>query len=146
PVADPAKVADPPKPADPPKKADVPKAADPPKRVDPRKLADPPKAAAAPPQGAERPRPKLGGNPRVTLAAFDTIQWQMRSEDIERILGTGEPVDNSLVLHAMGSRPDDKREPYRRVEFGLWMEWQGKDHTIFVQFGGPNVVRHPDGS
>jgi hypothetical protein len=89
---------------------------------------------------------KPADNPRVTRAAFDSIQWQMPSNEIERILGKGAPVDNSVVLHAMGSAPGDRREPYKRVEQGLWMKWKSKDHTIFVQFGGPNVVRNSDGS
>jgi hypothetical protein len=103
-----------------------------------------PATAAAPPQGVDPAKP--AGNPRVTRAAFDKIQWQMPSNAIERILGKGESVDNCLVLDAMGSQPDDRREPYKRVELGLWMKWKGKDHTIYVQFGGPNVVKNPDGS
>jgi hypothetical protein len=90
--------------------------------------------------------PKAADNPRVTRAAFDAIQWQMPSQAIERILGKGEPVASSVVLHAMGSQPGDTREPFDRVEQGLWLVWQGKDQTIFVQFGGPTVVQNPDGS
>src|SRR5262249_33050885 len=101
---------------------------------------------AALPCAVGGPADKPADNPRVTRAAFDKIQWQMPSKDIESILGKGESVEDSLVLHAMGSQLGDKREPYRRVEQGLWMKWKGKGHTIFVQFGGPKVVKNPDGS
>jgi hypothetical protein len=103
-------------------------------------------ALAAFPCAAGGPADKPADNPRVTRAAFDKIQWQMPSKAIERILGKGESVADSLVLHAMGSELGDKREPYKRVEQGLWMKWKGKEHTIFVQFGGPKVVQNPDGS
>jgi hypothetical protein len=98
-----------------------------------------------PRQAAGQP-PNPADNPHVTRAAFDQIRWQMPSKDIESILGKGESVDYGLVLRAMGSQPCDPREPYKRVEQGLWMRWKGKDHTIFVQFGGPKVVQKPDGS
>jgi hypothetical protein len=72
----------------------------------------------------------------------------MSREDIERVLGQeGEPVDNKLVIRAMGSELGDKREPYKRVDQGLWLKWKGDDqNAIFVQFGGSDLVRNPDGS
>jgi hypothetical protein len=85
-------------------------------------------------------------NPRVTRAAFDKIQWGMPGRAIESILGKGASVDYSLVLHAMGAQTGDKREPFRSAEQGLWMMWKGKDSSILVQFGGPTVVKNPDGS
>jgi hypothetical protein len=103
-------------------------------------------ALAALPCAVGAPADKPAEGPRVTRAAFDKIRWQMPSKDIARILGKGAPVDNGLVLQAMGSQLGDRREPYKRVEQGLWMKWKGKDHTIFVQFGGPKVVKNPDGS
>lgn len=86
-------------------------------------------------------------NPSVTRSAFDAIRWQMTRQDIETNLGKGEAVDDyNLVLHALGTRTGDKRIPYRWVEQGLWLKWQGKDQTIWVQFGGPTVVHNTNGS
>ena len=86
------------------------------------------------------------GNPRVTRAAFDQIKWLMPTKEIESILGKGESVEDSVVLHAMGSQPGATGEPYDSVEGGLWMKWKGKETTIYIQFAGPNVVRNPDGT
>jgi len=103
-------------------------------------------ALAALPCAVGGPADNPADNPRVTRAAFDKIQWRMASKEIESILGKGEAVDSSLVLHAMGAQMDDRREPFQRVEQGLWMRWTGKDSSIFVQFGDPTAVKNPDGS
>jgi hypothetical protein len=146
--------ADPPQPAEPPKEvwlhepdaqARVPAPPDVPQPPDPPIEAELPKAAD-PPKGAKPPKPV--DNLRVTREAFDKIEWQMSRQDIESILASeGEKVDNSLIIRAMGAEPGDKREPYKRVEQGLWLKWQGDDQTtLFVQFGGPNLVQKLDGS
>jgi hypothetical protein len=85
-------------------------------------------------------------NARVTRAAFDRIQWLMPRKDIESMLGQGELVDNDVVLCALGPKPPTGAHLHERAEFGLWMRWKGKNHTIFVQFGGPTLVKNPDGS
>jgi hypothetical protein len=104
-------------------------------------------ALAAHPCAVAGPAGKPADNPRVTCAAFDKIRWLMPSKEIENILGKGESVgDYSVVLHAMGSQPGAKGAPYQWVEGGLWVKWRGKDQTIYVQFGGPSVVRNKDGS
>jgi hypothetical protein len=71
----------------------------------------------------------------------------MSSNHIEGILGKGESVDACLVLRAMGAQLGTKGEPYESAEGGLWVRWKGKDHhTIYVQYGGPEVVKKVDGS
>jgi hypothetical protein len=100
------------------------------------------KAPADPPRPAEPP----AENPRVTHAAFDRIQWLMPSKEIEGILGPGERVDNSVVCRALGPKPPTRAELHERAELGLWMQWKGKNHTIFVQFGGPTLMQNQDGS
>jgi hypothetical protein len=103
-------------------------------------------ALAALPCAVGGPTDVPADNPRVTPAAFDKIKWQMPSKDVECILGKGQPVEDRVVLQALGSQPGAKGAPYEWVEGGLWMKWKGKDQTIYVQYGGPTVVRNKNGS
>ena len=83
-----------------------------------------------------------GSNPKVTPENFDAIKKGMTLQEIEALLGPGQPTTAKDVARTYHFTPRDERadvvkshQPY--IDAGKDYFWKNGDTTVFVLFDGP---------